>query len=255
MKKRLSIEDRTHAQRQRLQALKRGNKYASVIYRERKKELVKAIESLQNIPYDKWLSSAPSLLQGEYMKKIVPDMYLTVGVPAAREAVNDFFQRKNDNDFWYQRFLQFVETRAGKKVTTINDSYRDWFLDQLRDVMNESGSSVEVMTQALFEKIIDNYKDVMEWQVRRIVQTETLSALSYAQSESIKALDIPFLKVWGISGNNTRPAHEVMDGVAVDDTELFIVGGEEMEFPRDDSFGASAENIINCSCFVQRVPK
>ena len=79
--------------------------------------------------------------------------------------------------------------------------------------------------------------------------------MSVASSESIKELNIPFVKTWIISGNNTRPAHAVMDGVMVDDTELFNVDGELMEFPRDGENGASAGNIINCACSVTRDPK
>ena len=63
------------------------------------------------------------------------------------------------------------------------------------------------------------------------------------------------MKTWVISGNNTRPAHAIMDGTTIEDTELFIVDGEQMEFPRDDSYGASAGNIINCACTVIREPK
>ena len=97
--------------------------------------------------------------------------------------------------------------------------------------------------------------NLLEWQVRRIVQTEALTALSVAQNESIKALNVPFQKTWGISGNNTRPAHIAMEGVTIDSTDLFNVDGELMEYPRDGSNGASAKNIINCSCFVLNTPK
>ena len=111
------------------------------------------------------------------------------------------------------------------------------------------------MTKLLYDNVTNFYKDVQEWQIRRIIQTESLSALSVAQDESIKSLGVPFTKTWVISGNNTRPAHAEMDGITIDEDESFIVDGEEMMFPRDDSMGASAGNIINCACTCIRTPK
>ena len=59
-----------------------------------------------------------------------------------------------------------------------------------------------------------------------------------------------YTKTWGISGHNTRPAHAEMDGVTIQGADVFNVDGEQMEYPRDTQYGASAGNIINCSCFV-----
>ena len=58
-----------------------------------------------------------------------------------------------------------------------------------------------------------------------------------------------------LRGNNTREWHAVMEGVVVEENELFVVNGEYMEYPTDDSNGATAPNIINCSCGVMRMPK
>ena len=111
------------------------------------------------------------------------------------------------------------------------------------------------MTKLLYDNVTNYYQEIQEWQVRRIVQTESLTALSVASDESVRALGIPFNKTWVISGNNTRPAHLAMDGVTIPEDEAFNVDGEQMMFPRDDSMGASAGNIINCACTCINTPK
>ena len=69
-----------------------------------------------------------------------------------------------------------------------------------------------------------------------------------AATESIDLLGINYERTWSIAGNNTRPTHEVMDGVTIQKGEFFNVGGFMMAHPMDDSMGAPAGEIINCSC-------
>lgn len=49
----------------------------------------------------------------------------------------------------------------------------------------------------------------------------------------------------------TRAWHEEANEQARPIEEPFIVNGELMLFPRDDSLGASAENIVNCVCHAE----
>lgn len=46
----------------------------------------------------------------------------------------------------------------------------------------------------------------------------------------------------------TRHAHRRADGQTVENSEPFIVGGEKLMFPGDDSMGASGWNLYNCRC-------
>ena len=46
----------------------------------------------------------------------------------------------------------------------------------------------------------------------------------------------------------TRHAHRRADGQTVKNSEPFIVGGEKLMFPGDDSMGASGWNLYNCRC-------
>lgn len=56
-------------------------------------------------------------------------------------------------------------------------------------------------------------------------------------------------KEWiAIIDGRTRHAHRRADGQRVENDEPFIVGGEKLMFPGDDSMGASGWNIYNCRC-------
>lgn len=46
----------------------------------------------------------------------------------------------------------------------------------------------------------------------------------------------------------TRPHHWEADGKTVPINEPFIIAGERLMFPGDDSLGATAKNLINCRC-------
>ena len=56
-------------------------------------------------------------------------------------------------------------------------------------------------------------------------------------------------KRWDTIGDNRmRLHHEEASGQLVDLGSAFKVGGEELMYPGDTEFGASASNIINCRC-------
>lgn len=56
-------------------------------------------------------------------------------------------------------------------------------------------------------------------------------------------------KEWiAILDGRTRHAHRRADGQRVKNSEPFIVGGEKLMFPGDDSMGASGWNLYNCRC-------
>lgn len=50
--------------------------------------------------------------------------------------------------------------------------------------------------------------------------------------------------------DRVRMIHVEADGQTVPVDEPFIVGGEQLMFPLDESLGASGRNIINCRCTI-----
>ena len=250
---RITPQIRSNEKRKRLQALRIGRTYAPRLSKARQKELERVLKLANNYPMEDWEKVLPKKISEKYLLKWYSDMFIGVGLPAGKEAVNAFMNRKSD--IWEDTLSKWISKNGGKKVKLMTEGFKDWFRGAIKEAIKDQSESVESMTKLLFDNVTNFYKDVQEWQIRRIVQTESLTALSVAQNESVKSLGIPFNKTWVISGNNTRPAHAEMDGTTIPEDEPFIVDGEEMMFPRDDSMGASAGNIINCACTCIMTPK
>ena len=61
-------------------------------------------------------------------------------------------------------------------------------------------------------------------------------------------------KAWvTMQDDKVREWHEEADGQEQDPDTPFTVNGEQLQYPGDDSLGASAGNIINCRCSVQYI--
>jgi uncharacterized protein with gpF-like domain len=90
---------------------------------------------------------------------------------------------------------------------------------------------------------------------RRIAMTETAAAYGAGRDSAMKSAGVQW-KQWLTSGNdNVRPYHAEANGQTVTIDEPFIVGGEELMHPGDDT--GSAANVINCHCIsiaVAQVP-
>ncbi len=84
----------------------------------------------------------------------------------------------------------------------------------------------------------------------RIARTETTRVENSAKQdvgEQGKKLGFKMKKQWiSTSDGRTRPEHADADGQIVDIDKPFIVGGEELMYPGDES--GSAWNTINCRC-------
>lgn len=84
-----------------------------------------------------------------------------------------------------------------------------------------------------------------------IARTETnraANAGTNAAGEAINA-ELPLTKTWlATEDDRTRDDHAEADGQTVAFDEMFVVGGEEAEYPCDPNL--SAEQSVNCRCTV-----
>jgi len=74
-------------------------------------------------------------------------------------------------------------------------------------------------------------------EVNTIVKTGTVAAAVLSRKKWVAVLD-----------ERTRLWHAEADGQARDFNEPYVVNGELLMYPGDDSLGASPENLINCRC-------
>ena len=70
-----------------------------------------------------------------------------------------------------------------------------------------------------------------------------------ARAGAIAAIVFQSVKTWFTrQDGKVRPAHDAALFQEVRSEETFLVGGQELLYPGDTSFGASMWNIINCRC-------
>lgn len=214
-------------------------------------------KGLKDLPIAEWEQWAANEVQEPYLRKWFMDMYWAAGQPAGERAIRNFLNIKASEEMntWEKALYEWMGSQMGNKIVLVTGTLKEWVINTILQYVDEhSNEGVEKIVAEIEGAIRSKWRDVRQWQIRRIVQTESLTAMSEAADVAIKSLGIKYSKTWGISGHNTRPAHVAMDGVTIGQNDLFNVDGELLEFPRDSKHGASASNIINCRCYCIRKP-
>lgn len=133
-----------------------------------------------------------------------------------------------------------ITSRANKVVGVTDTAYA-----QIQDVMAQGGK--DGLTHYEIGQQIESIMGET-WKARgeTISRTEVNSAMNAAMLDDARAMAPNLNKVWACAFLNSRQDHMDADGQSVPQSEPFIVGGEEMMEPGDDS--ASADQIVNCAC-------
>lgn len=236
----------------RILALRQTAPFRGKLKKLRQQEITNLFKNLERVPLNDWLYAIPEFVTEKYMYDYLYRLYQTVGVTNAKRATERFINKKAET--WEDIMDSWFKQNSGSKIITITGTFKEWLTQEIGKGLNEQ-LGVENIVQNIYKQTSLNYAEIAEWEIRRIVQTETMTALNVSSEESVRALGIGYTKTWVISGNNTRPAHLAMDGVTIDENELFEVDGELMAFPTDASNGATAGNIINCACGIIHNPK
>lgn len=159
------------------------------------------------------------------------------------------------NSKWIDFILNYLKRHLVDKVTIqINATTRDALLRAL-SIMQFEGLSVDGAILKLEEWPYE------EFQAARIVRTEVNRAANTGAMAQADTSNWQQLKEWiAIHDNRTRgnpltgakdhANHWSLDGVKIDEGDVFVDprNGDRLEFPGDPK--ASAESTINCRCSV-----
>lgn len=203
-----------------------------------------------------WRGIIRANLAEPYVRDILAGLVQSTGLPHAASTVRDMNRAKADGSdavrsLWAAALARYAEERAGELIVTVSGTLKDDLVGILNARLASGISGVERLTQ----DILSDYKALAEWQVRRIVRTETMMGLAKAGAAAAATLDIRYTKQWAVSGlNNSRDSHLAVDGTVVGQDEPFRVGDSYLMYPHDRSLGAAAGEIINCACCVIRRP-
>lgn len=236
-----------------IQAQKLIPRFERMLSQYRTNEVVRVLELLKGHRIEQMPDVAFEAFNEPYLKTVFEKLYVGVGVNAARAATNDFLSRKtayDDPDTWQYVMQEYVDTYAGTKISIVEGSMKEFMRDRVRDALTNSAAlGIEQQTRAMYDDVLGAWGDAKPWMMRRIMQTETMIALSVGQYGSMMQLGVPFKKTWTATFRNTRPQHQLMHGVTVLFDQFFTLpNGDKMLYPHDEMNGAGAENIVNCSC-------
>lgn len=236
-----------------IQAQKMMPTFERQLSKARTKEVARVLSLLKGQRTEHMPDIVYEAFNEPYLKSIYTKLYQNVGVNTAQLAVNDFLSRKstyNDMDGWVYAMNQYIDQHSGAKIAIVESSMKEFLRDEVRDALtNSMEMSVEHHTRYIMDRVADKWDNVKPWIIRRIVQTDTMIALSFGQYASMMQLGIPFKKTWCATMHHTRPQHELMHGVTVAYDQFFTLpNGDKMLYPHDEMNGAGAENIINCCC-------
>lgn len=257
-KKKISTAERRHQDYLRRKTLKVGTVYETRLIKARRGELRRVLALARDLDN---VESLPLLLDGSlseasYLPGWWEGLWTTAGVPVARSTAGSLRQAKaaGEDGIWLSTLRRYATLRAGNEIVTVTGTWKRSLIELLRTYMAED---LTAGVEAIAKKLYRGYLATLEkWQCRRIAQTEAMIGMAEAGDLAAKTLDIGFTKQWCISGlGNTRPSHELMDGVVVDENEPFSLPGGFMMYPHDSSMGADAGEIINCACCCIRRPR
>ena len=99
-------------------------------------------------------------------------LYRAVGVPAARSSINNFLGRKADSDMWEDIIREVDSEQCREEDQDTNHFMQAMVSAGLLKQWLDPTVSIETVVQNLYSVPLWGYLQLMEWQVRRIIQTE-----------------------------------------------------------------------------------
>lgn len=233
------------------------NRYEKAFYKPVKKALKSQISSftddLKQYGPQMALSLMNSNLWNEELTAVINELYVTAGLAKANLTLRALrrlpkVQKKRTtlgfNAEWTAQILEYFSKHLFDKVVLpITETTRE-YIEKIVSKGVEEGWSIERMVQEI------EREDYLDGRVRRIVRTETNRAINYGNELAADKFEYKTQKRWvAVHDSRTRHAHLAADGQTVDQSGVYTVAGEQMEFPGDPS--ASAANTISCRCFSE----
>ncbi len=224
--------------------------------RSRSEELKRVLQICKDFEPGVWGTIINNYLKEDYLPEWYAGLYVDAGLPQARSVTRDLTRGKASDPIgiWEIMLRDYALKRAGENIVIVSGTLKDALQGIVAGLLDEDENiGIEKLARSITSKFNGGLN---LWQCRRIAQTETMIGLAEASHEAAVSLDIRYTKEWCCSGlTNTRDTHQDMDGVVVDEDELFVLEDCTMLYPHDNSTDPPASEIINCACSCIRLPK
>lgn len=148
---------------------------------------------------------------------------------------------------------EYIQTQFYDKYLDVIASYMliDTYIKQYAlDVTKQIIDATFERFSAEDKSITDDYYLSNDWTMF-ISECEANSILNYRQySKAVKAGKTK--KKWiDVGDKRERKTHLEVGGTILPIDEPFSVGDSLLQFPKDTSLGASADEVVNCRCSIQ----
>lgn len=186
-------------------------------------------------------------------KDLLWDLYMRVGDDFARRTDESLDKPKGMLAFrtkvytgspWLEGMQRYIIDHALDGAVDITGTTKD----RLKETLLEGIDKNETIDQ-IAKRIAKEFEGFDLNRARLIARTEIIAASNAGSQAAARAKGFPLEKEWvSTPDERTRSWHSAVNGQKRPIDEPYVVRGEYLMFPGDDSLGASADNVVQCRC-------
>jgi hypothetical protein len=179
----------------------------------------------------------------------------SVGKPKNNTAVNLEVGNKilSSGEYRAYRSSHSIMDTTSKQIDNILFAVKKKAKEKGKDLTNEQVARIS--KRAFNMRVISRSNSIAITETQyaaesgKRIEFDKLFELDSEFADGTQMSDVKSKKMWiAVLDDHTREEHALADGQEVEINEPFIVGGEMLMYPGDDSMGASVANVIRCRC-------
>lgn len=181
------------------------------------------------------------------LESVYKTVFLQVGRFFFNEVVKAAGKSRKDVGMSLQQMRAKISVTADRRSKLVTQTTEDRLAKLLKDAIFGGKSDEEIVDA------VEVFYDEQQVTTRadRLAETEVGAASGMGATHGAQATEKALMKVWiSQRDDKVRDHHKEADSKKVGLDDLFIVNGQQMEFPGDDSHGATPDNTVNCRCFM-----
>lgn len=204
------------------------------------------------------------LYEGRYKRKSIPyeEYFGEMGLDEKQKEERVDFSNRFEEIMLFLFYLinayeeyGMLENNLQQIISQTEEKYK-----QLAEEYSDLDEYVEDYIRDFARQIVETTKENMdkpyflsEDRAVLVAENEANSILNY--TEYLTAVEKGYTKKkWNTEmDKDVRKTHRKVESVVMDITEPYFVGDSLMLFPKDTSYGASAEEIVNCRCTIEYI--
>lgn len=151
-------------------------------------------------------------------------------------------------DLLNEKALKFLEDKKIKFAIKVADTTHKAIINELSEGF-EKGEGIPELSNRI--------KNMLEFDMKRatvVARTEIISSSNAGTLQGYKESGVVIGKEWSSTKDErTRDHHKEAEGQRVKLDEPFIIDGDLLDYPGDNSYDAKASNVIQCRCSLKPI--